>query len=324
MSRRAFVHAAVLCLAGVAGCSDAGPRETAAEAGPALASRRARGPVVARVDGVPLGLDDVRELAARLDLEPRDALRRLEDELLLLAESRRRGFGRAPTATERRQGAVRALLAAVEAEVPVPDLDEARLRAAFEAGGDVEAPERRATQHVALLPPEEAAAAGDADLAARRELGRGLLAELRAGSLAWDDLVRPLEASGGVGTVRGTRAQLRTLDAFHAGEATVPEAYRAAAFAGDTRPGVRPDVLEIDGVVLLLRVTDREPERRRDYAAFAESQRARAHAAATSRTLQSLVHERGVGRLELEEQELARLLASDGPFAALTAPPEAP
>jgi hypothetical protein len=58
------------------------------EVGPATA----RGTVVARVDGVPIGLDEVRELCVSTGLTPRAALARLEDERLLARAALARGY----------------------------------------------------------------------------------------------------------------------------------------------------------------------------------------------------------------------------------------
>src|SRR5688500_1639701 len=76
-----------------------------------------RGPIVARVQGTPIGLEQVRELVQETGLSPRTALSRLEDAVLLQQRAEQRGYQRSELVQqEARRALVRALLAqAVEA-----------------------------------------------------------------------------------------------------------------------------------------------------------------------------------------------------------------
>jgi hypothetical protein len=95
----------------------------------------ARGPVVARVQGTPIGLEQVRELAQETGLSPREALSRLEDAVLLERRAEQLGYQRSELVQqEARRALVRALLAqAVEAAARPEDVPEAELRARFES-----------------------------------------------------------------------------------------------------------------------------------------------------------------------------------------------
>jgi hypothetical protein len=95
----------------------------------------ARGPVVARVQGTPITLEEVRELSLAAGLSPRDALARLEDALLLEHDAEQRGYQRSELVVrETRRALVRALLAqTVEAEVRPDAIPDADLRARFES-----------------------------------------------------------------------------------------------------------------------------------------------------------------------------------------------
>jgi hypothetical protein len=102
--------------------------------GERVASGAARGAVVAQVDGVPIGLDEVRELCERTGLAPREALARLEDERLLTRVAAERGYQRAAAvADEGRRALVQALLARdVEAGRGPRDIPLAEVRARFD------------------------------------------------------------------------------------------------------------------------------------------------------------------------------------------------
>jgi hypothetical protein len=105
---------------------------TGARAGPGRT--QARGPIVARVEGTPIGLEQVRELAQATGLSPRDALSRLEDAVLLQQQAEQLGYQRSELVQrETRRALVQALLAeTVEAEVRPEGVPDAELRARFE------------------------------------------------------------------------------------------------------------------------------------------------------------------------------------------------
>jgi hypothetical protein len=94
----------------------------------------ARGPVVARVQGTPIGLEQVRELSQATGLSPRDALSRLEDAVLLQLQAEQLGYQRSELVQqEARRALVQALLArTIEAEARPEDVPDAELRGRFE------------------------------------------------------------------------------------------------------------------------------------------------------------------------------------------------
>jgi hypothetical protein len=122
-------RAVCLCLL-LCACDGDGAGERAARE-----PSRARGAVVARVNGTPIGLEQVRELAQTAGLSPREALSRLEEAVLLEHEAEQRGYQRsALVEQEQRRALVRALLVeAVEAKVRPEDVPEAELRARFDS-----------------------------------------------------------------------------------------------------------------------------------------------------------------------------------------------
>lgn len=80
---------------------------------PAPTSRPVReaGPVVARVNGDPIGLDEVRQVCAASSLSPEQALERLVEERLLAQHAEARGYGEfAETRNAVLRAQVRALL----------------------------------------------------------------------------------------------------------------------------------------------------------------------------------------------------------------------
>lgn len=153
----------VLGLALAFGCA-----EDRSGGGPDLAEGEARlgGAVVSTVDGEPITLADVTRVVRDTGLEPRAALRRLQEATLLAREAERRGYdGRPAVRTARRKAAVQALLEREVERLAAPeDVSEEELRQALEARKDSLArPERRASQHllakVAKDAPEDEARA---------------------------------------------------------------------------------------------------------------------------------------------------------------------
>jgi hypothetical protein len=130
MKRRIGKQQWVAVLLFVVGCPGAQQ-----DGGERLGSAKARGAVVAHVDGAAIGLDEVRELCARTGLTPRDALARLEDERLLAREAAARGYQHtASVSEEARRALVQALLAQeVEAGHGPADIALSEVRARFDA-----------------------------------------------------------------------------------------------------------------------------------------------------------------------------------------------
>jgi hypothetical protein len=121
----------LLALVVLSGCGG----ERGAE-GTAAGKLRARGAMVAKVDGAAIGVDQVRELAEKGGLSPRVALERLEDEQLLAGEAARRGYGR-PDLTEQavKRALVQALLAETVEHLRMQDIPAAEVRARFDEVG---------------------------------------------------------------------------------------------------------------------------------------------------------------------------------------------
>jgi hypothetical protein len=137
---------------------------------------RARGEVVARVDGSSVGLDEVRELCERMGLTPREALSRLVDERLLAKEALRRGYQRTTLSPEEtKRMLVQALLAReIEARHAPESLTQAELRARF----DLAAP--RMNLAADAFPSHQAEIRDQITLERRSEALEKLLTQLRA------------------------------------------------------------------------------------------------------------------------------------------------
>ena len=122
--RLVLVLTLALTLAHGSGCGD-DARAPAGAAGPSSLARprgrfdrsqtaasSVRGPVVAHVDGEPIGLAEVQQLCSATGLPPDQALRRLVSERLLVRHASREGYGGlAVVERAARQAQVRALLA---------------------------------------------------------------------------------------------------------------------------------------------------------------------------------------------------------------------
>lgn len=147
----------------LAACGDgeAAPKRTDPHA-------QARGEVVARVAGAPIGSEDVRTLVEATGLAPREALQRLEEAKLAEQYAQARGYGDTPQVEREVQRAlVQALLAeTVEREVRPATIPLEAVRARFEAV--------RGAQHI----PVEAFAEHEASVRAQLAL------ELREAALA--------------------------------------------------------------------------------------------------------------------------------------------
>lgn len=179
----------ILLTLGLAACgTGGGATEPMLEAERGAA--RIGGQVVATVDGHAITTAEVSSLAQRAALLPREAMKRLEAERLLMAEAERRGYSTDPRALEVRDKAlVQALL---DREAAAVEVTEEELAEAREVAADRFAtPERRESVHVLVRVPEGAPA--DRDAAAktlaeqlRRELAGVKDADaLRAAVLAY-------------------------------------------------------------------------------------------------------------------------------------------
>ena len=155
----------------LSGCN-AQQRRTLGES--ARGSSAVGGRVVSTVDGHAITVGEVEALV-RAGLSPREALRRLQAERLLMAEAERLGFGKTAAASQvATQARVQALL---EAEADAVRVSDAEIRAAYERSKDrFEKPERRASVHVLAKLPKDASA--EADAAARAFIER-VIPELR-------------------------------------------------------------------------------------------------------------------------------------------------
>jgi PPIC-type PPIASE domain len=130
--------------------------------------------VVASVDGVPIAISEVEQLARDEAFSADDALARLQAEALLAAEAARRGYAAVAEVEQvASQARVQALLrTAVERVTASPEQVEQAYR---ESGERFASPEKRASRHaLASLPktptPEQEAAA--------REFARAALSQL--------------------------------------------------------------------------------------------------------------------------------------------------
>jgi hypothetical protein len=95
---------------------------------------RARGAVVAKIDGTAIGVEQVSELVASTGLPPREALARLEEEYLLAREAQRRGYGRSRAAlADEKRALVETLLKGTVEQLRAEDLPADEVHARFEA-----------------------------------------------------------------------------------------------------------------------------------------------------------------------------------------------
>lgn len=122
---------ALSLLALVACCSGCPGREH--DTGESATRARARGVLVAKVEGAAIGLDQVRELVDQ-GLTPRVALQRLEEEQLLAREAARRGYGGSELLEQEvKRALVQALLAQTVERVGPKDIPEQEVHKRFES-----------------------------------------------------------------------------------------------------------------------------------------------------------------------------------------------
>jgi hypothetical protein len=123
------VRCGLLLWGALIGCANgSGPKSHDGQAA------RARGAVVATVNGSPIGAEDVRELAQAQSLTAREALQRLEEARLVEQHAQQRGYGtRTDVARETKRALVQALLAeTVEREVRPELIPLEQVKARFE------------------------------------------------------------------------------------------------------------------------------------------------------------------------------------------------
>ncbi len=162
---RALIALALTACSGGAQVPDAGPAPHRIV--PAERAAQLGGRVVSIVDGSPITVDEIEEVARATGLAPIDALRRLQEERVLVAHAEAAGLGDA-TEIDRaaRRASVQALLVRrVEAEVPLESIDDALVEQTYEAQRSrFRRPVRRRSTHVLAAiatdaPPEALAAA---------------------------------------------------------------------------------------------------------------------------------------------------------------------
>ena len=162
----------LLCCLLLSGCGDDASEQSAARA---QGNATVGGDVLATVDGRPVTADEVRRVASETDLDPREALVRLEERELLAGEALRAGYGDDPEVRRAaEQAMVQALLEReVERKVTPESITEEAIRARFETRA------------------EEAERAGITLDDVREEIREQLLLEARRER--YDELVREIE-----------------------------------------------------------------------------------------------------------------------------------
>jgi len=163
----------VVAVTALVSCA-ADPTRSASGPQRAQGSAELGGQVVSTVDGYPVTLEDVRELMT-LGMTAQQALRTLQDELILIGEAERRGFERDPEVfTVGRKARVQALL---HAEASTQQVGEEALREAYQAAGArFRHGERRASVHVLAKLPKAASAE---EVAAAESLAREVIGQMQ-------------------------------------------------------------------------------------------------------------------------------------------------
>jgi hypothetical protein len=104
-------ESAMVGLALLGAACGAGPGGDGVDRGQGSGGASVGGDVVSTVNGRPIRVEDVRRVVTRTDLGPRQAVRRLQEQMLLSAEARRRGYrNRRAVQRARDRAAVQALL----------------------------------------------------------------------------------------------------------------------------------------------------------------------------------------------------------------------
>jgi hypothetical protein len=213
-------------------------------------SSKVGGAVVSTVDGHPIHVADVEEVARASSLSPHEALERLQAELLLMSEAERRGVSGAEIEAVAVRARVQALLEAEAAASAAPESD---VREAYEKDARFHKPERRVSVHVlarvaSTAKPQEVEAARAIAAAAIPEVGRSSIDELRR---------RYASTIGSVGV------KAEALPAFDRKAPLAPE-YSAAMFSLSA-PGVVPEPVRTSFGWHAIRVTEIIPAEETPY-----------------------------------------------------------
>ncbi len=250
-----------LCVIAAGACDDEPRRATTSAARPAKAD--VQGPIIARIDGEPVSLEDVQQTVDATGLSPADALARIEAETLLAEHARRSGYGKSKQDERAIEGArVRALLrVAVERGTAPHEIAAAEVKQRFdEVRKKQERPEGRAVTHV-LFRSEDAVQDAKAEAAASELLERARL-------LSADERRRLFESYPSKSERDGLRVTREKIADARADAGLVP-AFVQAIFGAKqpqlvsavVRTSFGYHVINVDGVVpaLTLNYSDVEP-----------------------------------------------------------------
>lgn len=187
------------------------------------------GAVVATVDGHPITVADVEVQIRSEGGTPRDALDALVRQTLLAVEAERLGYGTRPDVQrETRRATVQTLLATIEVEHPPSAIDDAALRAAYDAAGErFVVPEKRSSEHV-LVRVSDASREREA-----RRVASALLAELERDSTVLETLRTQTEREGFPLLVEDVPDVAR--------DGSVEAGFEEVLFSGDA-PGLRSEL----------------------------------------------------------------------------------
>ena len=182
------------------------------------------GEVISTVDGRPVVAARVEQLVRASDLSKREALRRLQSELVLAATARSRGYAeRAAVQEVQRKAAVHELL---RRRVENPPPTEAQLRTAYaEQLPRFKRPARRASFHVLAKLPKDAGEAKRLEASARRFIEK-VLAEI-------GEAERPGEVMAAYAKHSGEPFEVTAepVPAFEAETSSYDQAYVQAVFS---------------------------------------------------------------------------------------------
>ncbi len=264
---------------------------------------RVGGQVVSTVDGVPITLDEVRSTARETGLAPRDALRRLEDRLLLAAEAARRGYADRPEVREAgRKAAVQALLVREVEEPLMPRaIPEEAVRELWERRSEYHRPERRRVDHVL-------AKVGPDALAASAAAARAIAVEA-IGALASTGADAALAEYDGA-TRDGIEVVVEHLEPM-ASDAAIEEPFLRAVFALEG-PGVVAEPVRTRYGWHAIRVVEIEPAAETPFEDAEEALRAELVTDARRRRVEALVEELSdaIG-VEIDERRVERALREE-------------
>ena len=222
----------------VTACGNAPAPPPPTRATPTHVAPSAQGPIVATVNGEPIGLAEVESVARSTGLSPLEALRRLEQERVLLARvaAARAEDEDAEIENAVRRSAVQALLRdRVESPIDEASIDDAEIAARYAASRSAWArPERRTSIHVLAAPrePDDEAARAAAERFIQGSIAR-LLAARDASAEA--DAIGAEAPEGRSFTVRVEH--LPPVDRH----AAFDEPFLATLFALGSAPSVAPE-----------------------------------------------------------------------------------